>query len=440
LVDHNVTGLIIRTGAELAISLLRIVLLTALLSLPQPAELALAQAPADVAAPQDKLQLKVLEWLPAKGEYREWTAVGGEYTISRDGTINVPFVGSVPTASRSLGTLAGEIADALQRGLSLPTRPEVSIEMISRAPIYVLGGVETPGKVEFSPGLTALQAIALAGGFYRGGGGSLRLERDTINADSDLREAREASARLQARIARLEAELKDGAEVAVDASQADAEALAPLLAEEQRLLEVRRQARESRLATLSSRRQLGVDQLKAIDEQAANLERQIALTRKQLDNIQALVDKGLTVATRELDLERALTDREARRLDLQIGRLSTALEINEAERDQADLITDLRTTVAADLQSARAELAQKNLEAERALALLREATIIAPEPLTDRAGNVTVSVRVFLTRTIGEHTSTMEIGADDPVRSGDTIQVHMNLDETRGAKQTTAVR
>jgi hypothetical protein len=34
----------------------------------------------------------------------------------------------------------------------------------------------------------------------------------------------------------------------------------------------------------------------------------------------------------------------------------------------------------------------------------------------------------------------MEIGKDDPVRSGDTIQVHMNLDEARAAKQTTAVR
>jgi len=417
-----------------------LVALSALLSFSLPGGWACAQAPVDAAAPQDKLQLKVLEWLPAKGEYREWTAVGGEYMVSPDRTITVPFVGTVSTASRSLGALAGDIADALQRGLSLPTRPEVNIEMLSRAPVYVLGGVQTPGKVEFTPGLSALQAIALAGGFYRGGGGSLRLERDTINAESDLREARAASARLQARIGRLEAELADAAQIKIDASQADAKALAPLLAEEQRLLEVRRQARESSIASLGNRRQLAVDQVKALDEKSANLDRQVALTRRQLDDIQSLVDKGLTVATRAFDLQRTLTDLEGRRLDLQIGRLSTALEINEAERDKADLLTEFRTNVAADLQSARAELAQKNLEIERAIGLLREATIIAPEPLTDRAGNVTVGVRIFLTRTAGERASTVEIGKDDPIQSGDTIQVHMDLDEARGPEQTTAVK
>ena len=416
-----------------------LVALAALLSLSLPGVSAHAQAPVDAAAPQDKLQLKVLEWLPAKGEYREWTAVGGEYMVSPERTITVPFVGTVTTESRSLSALASDIADALQRGLSLPTRPEVSIEMLSRAPVYVLGGVETPGKVEFTPGLTALQAIALAGGFYRGGGGSMRLERDTINAESDLRQARDASARLQARIARLEAELADAAQIKTDASQANAKALAPFIAEEQSILDVRREARESSIETLTNRRQLAIDQLKALDEKAANLDRQVSLTRKQLGDVQSLVDKGLTVATRAYDLERTLTDLEGRRLDLEIGRLSTELEINEAERDKADLLTEFRTSVAADLQSARSELTQKNLEIERAGALVREATIIAPEKLMDRAGNVTVSVRIFLTRTVGKSASTVEIGKDDMIQSGDTIQVEMQPDDAPGSEQTTAV-
>ena len=417
-----------------------LVALTALLSLSLPDVSARAQAQVDAAAPQDKLQLKVLEWLPAKGEYKEWTAVGGEYTVSPQRTITVPFVGAVSTASRSLGALAGDIADALQRGLSLPTRPEVSIEMAARAPLYVLGGVETPGKVEFTPGLTALQAIALAGGFYRDGGGSMRLERDTINAEADLREARDASARLRSRIARLEAELADAKQIKTDASQADAEALAPFLAEEQRLLDVRRQARESSIESLSNRRQLAADQLNTIDEKAANLDHQITLTRSQLADIQSLVDKGLTVATRAFDLERTLTDLEGRRLDLQIGRLSTALEINEAERDKADLLTEFRTSVAADLQSARSGLTQKNIEIDRAHGLLREATVIAPENLMDRAGNVTTSVRIFLTRTLGEHASTVEIDKDDVIQSGDTIHVQMELEDEPGPEQTTAVK
>ncbi len=59
------------------------------------ASASLAAGPVDAVGPQDRIRLKVLEWLPAKGEYREWAAVGGEYTVAPDGTIAIPFVGNV---------------------------------------------------------------------------------------------------------------------------------------------------------------------------------------------------------------------------------------------------------------------------------------------------------------------------------------------------------
>ena len=49
-------------------------------------------------------------------------------------------------------------------------------------------------------------------------------------------------------------------------------------------------------------------------------------------------------------------------------------------------------------------------------------------------------MRIFLTRTVGKHASTVEIDKDDIVQSGDTIQVQMELDELRGTEQTTAVK
>lgn len=409
-----------------------------LLCLSWQATPARAQGALDAAGPQDKLLLKVLEWIPAKGEYREWTAVGGEYSVSPNRTITVPFVGTVSTGSLALSALSESIAESLQRGLSLPTRPEVSIEVISRAPIYVLGGVETPGKVEFTPGMTALQAVALAGGFYRGGGGSMRLERDTINAEVDLRGARDASLRLRARIARLEAELADIKQIRVDADGQDAKTLASFLAEEQNLLEVRRQARDSSIASLDSRRQLALDQVNTVNEKAKNLDHQIELTRKQLADIKSLVDKGLTVATRAFDLERTLTELEGRRLDLEIGRLSTTLEINEAERDKADILTEFRTSVATDLQAARSELTQKSIEIDRATALLRESTIIAPRKLAERGGNV--SIRIFVTRVISNRASTVEISQGDTIEAGDTVQVQLEPVDAPGQEQTNAVK
>ncbi len=387
-----------------------------------------AAGPVDALARQDRVRLMVLEWLPAKGEYKEWEAVGGDYTIAPDDSLTVPFVGRVPTAGRSLSELSVDIGAALQRRLSLPTRPEVRLEVAARAPVYVLGGVENPGKVEFTPGLRAMEAVALAGGFYRGGA-TLRIERDTINAESDLREAREAASRLEAKIMRLEAELADAPSFEVDAAEAAAKGVAPFLPEEKQLFDVRRQARQSRSESLKNRRQLAVDQLKTLDDKLANLDQQIENTRKQLGDVESLVRRGLTVTTRAFDLERTLTDLEGRRLDLDIGRLATNLELNEADRDSVDLVTEFRTSVAGELQDGRAALAQRTVEIDRALGLVREAAGVTRDVVADRAGNVTLGARLFVTRVVEGRSSTTEIDRDAVLQSGDTLQIQLELDD-----------
>lgn len=393
---------------------------------------AAAQEARGTIGPQDRLALKVLEWLPARGEYKEWTAVGGEYAIAPGDTINVPFAGQVSTAGQTTAEVARAVADRLQRNLSLPLRPEVGIEIVGRSPVYVLGGVETPGKVDFTPGLTAIEAVALAGGFYRGGGGELRLERDAINAEGDLDAARDNAARLAARVARLETELADGGgTIKLAAGTPDAGRVERFVPEEQHLLEIRRQARESQLESLRNRRQLAVDQLKSLDEKGTNLERQVQLAREQLGGVESLVDKGLTVASRRFELERTLSDFEGRVLDVQNSRLAAQLEINESERQQADVVTQFKTDAANDLQSGRAALSRARIDVGRGEQLLREATVIAPEKLMDRAGNFQVGIRFFRTRDEGGNRATAEIRKDDVLEAGDTLQIQMDTDAGR---------
>jgi len=389
----------------------------------------------DAVGPQDRIRIKVLEWLAAKGEYREWAAIGGEYTVSPDGTIAVPFVGNIKASSLSIDALSNAISEELQRSLSLPIRPAVSLDVVTRAPIYVLGGVETPGKVEFSPGLTAVQAVALAGGFYRGGGGTLRLERDTIGAESDLRLARDTNARLTARVMRLEAELAD-AEAIPAADAKTGAAVEQFLADERRIFEVRRQTRLSQLESAKNRKQLASDQKEAIEEKAANLDRQIEQTQKQLGEIKKLVDKGLAVATRVYDLERTLSDLEGRRVDLEVARLSSTLAINEAEREQIDIVTTFRNSVVSDLQTARAGVSESAIQIDRSTALLHESTVTAPQVLMDRSSGINVEVHFFVTRRTGGSQATVEIGKDDPIMAGDTLMVQIDVDALTSAEQT----
>jgi polysaccharide export outer membrane protein/exopolysaccharide production protein ExoF len=206
---------------------------------------ALGRGVGDSIAAQDKVQLRILEWPPSKGEYKEWTAVSGGYSVSPAGTLLIPFVGPVVVADRPRNEVSDLIAKSLQGRLSLPSQPEVSVEIVSRAPIYILGGVEAPGRFEYTPELKAIEAIALAGGFYRGGGGAIRLERDAINAERDAETAADNLARLEMRLARLESELAGRDKVEVSLSGLDEYRRRTYLVEEQALYDVRRQARSS---------------------------------------------------------------------------------------------------------------------------------------------------------------------------------------------------
>jgi len=91
-----------------------------------------------------------------------------QVTVSPDGTIRLPLTGTVGVVGLSLDELEREInmryAQQLQ-GL------RVTPILTSRAPrfVYVTGEVTQPGRFELTAPTSAMQAIALAGGWNNGG-------------------------------------------------------------------------------------------------------------------------------------------------------------------------------------------------------------------------------------------------------------------------------
>lgn len=87
------------------------------------------------------------------------------YRVEPDGTIDFPYLGRVTVA----GLEAPEIADLLEGRLrddEVLVDPQVSVlvtEWGSRV-VSVMGAVRNPGNYPVTPGLTALQAVGLAGG------------------------------------------------------------------------------------------------------------------------------------------------------------------------------------------------------------------------------------------------------------------------------------
>jgi polysaccharide biosynthesis/export protein len=95
---------------------------------------------------------------PRNSELNEQAVIG------LDGRISVQFAHDVVAAGRTLADLTKDLSEAYSKELVDPL-VSVSIRSYSGIRIYVAGEVATPGEfVETGP-ITALQAIARAGGF-----------------------------------------------------------------------------------------------------------------------------------------------------------------------------------------------------------------------------------------------------------------------------------
>ncbi|QDU76656.1 Polysaccharide biosynthesis/export protein [Bremerella volcania] len=109
-----------------------------------------------------------LEDLRASVDSRYGT--GGQGRSSRvtpEGTIQLPLIGNVPAQGLTLDELKREID---QRYAQEIEGIEITPVLIDRAPryIYVLGEVPNPGRYELTGPTTAIQSIAMAGGWNVG--------------------------------------------------------------------------------------------------------------------------------------------------------------------------------------------------------------------------------------------------------------------------------
>ena len=91
----------------------------------------------------------------------------GEFRISDSGALALPLVGTI----RAAGPTTAELERAIEREMrqkNLFRDPSVAVEVTTYRPIFVLGQVERGGQFAYQPGMTALTAVAVAGGFnYR---------------------------------------------------------------------------------------------------------------------------------------------------------------------------------------------------------------------------------------------------------------------------------
>jgi polysaccharide export outer membrane protein len=101
------------------------------------------------------------------------TELTNTFGVDKGGYISLPLVGSVGARGKTTKQMEAQIAAGLRNGFL--RNPDVSVEVDTYRPFFILGEVGTAGQYVYVPGMTVQNAIAIAGGF------SARAEQE--NAD-----------------------------------------------------------------------------------------------------------------------------------------------------------------------------------------------------------------------------------------------------------------
>ncbi|QWW72000.1 polysaccharide biosynthesis/export family protein [Rhizobium sp. WYJ-E13] len=321
-------------------------------------------------APQTKIRLTIAQWMPSKGQYERWEAIGGEYTVSDDGAVFLPFLGSLPVGKLDNAGLTNQIATRLQEKIGLMQAPVVMIEILEYPPIYVVGDVAKPGEYKFRPGLTVLQSLAMGGGPVRA---KSEQQTQSIRLAGELRETDHAILRSAAKLSRLQAEMDGAKEITFDRTDGSNQQYAAGIYNEERVIfQARASALERQSKALVELRDLLNTEISTLEEKLAGADDNIKSVEDQLVSVKTLVAKGLTLSSRQLDLQRLLTTYRADKLDLVTAIMRGRQAISETTRNLEGLADTRRSEIATEAQSERANLDQLKMKRELTQKLLIE--------------------------------------------------------------------
>ncbi|WP_132249343.1 polysaccharide biosynthesis/export family protein [Methylobacterium segetis] len=350
--------------------------------------------------------------------------LSGEYGVEPGGSVVLPLFGGIEAAGRTTAAFRADLGDAFDR--MFHRRCNITVSILQRAPVYVVGAVRNPGSFAYVPGLMVLQAVALAGGDNQNGLPAQAIEASREQERRDA--ARDRLKQLLLRKAALVAE-RDGAPVAKAADGlrqlVGADGSASLIAGEQRMAQLRLQNLASARATRERAITATQDEIELLKQRMANFDAQIRVRGERLKMMEALFARQVVENERVADVRRDYVDMEGRRRDIEISLLQAEQRLETARKAlvQADL--ERRLTLERDLATVESEADA----AERAYhALAATATLMArSSPTAGREGGVLTFE--IVRRTI-ETTDTLRAGELDALEPGDVLRVRLSPPET----------
>lgn len=379
-----------------------------LLSMPA----ALAQSEPYRLGPQDRLRVHVYEW----------PALTGEYAVGATGYLALPLIGEVKAEGAVPSDLAATIADKLRVRSRLAQPPETVVDVIQYRPFYIVGGVDRPGEYNYRPNMMVLNAVSIAGGFYRPERGSdWGPQRDVITSLGEVRMSGLRRLELQAREVRARAEAEDAAEMIPPPNLP--EHLKPYVAQEQLVFNARRETHLNQIKSLEEGIALGEREVQALQSQIESTNVQYESASRELNEIRQQVSRGISQATRLLPLERAVAQIEREKKELEAAILRTRQQMNLNSRLVRELVDERKSTAMADLQTVQAQLKELG-EREAAANLMIASADSEPTVAQDDVAHPdAIQVHYRIVREIDGRSQEIDATETTRVRPGDVVKV-----------------
>jgi polysaccharide biosynthesis/export protein ExoF len=366
----------------------------------------------------DRLKIKV----------QEWPDLTGEYTVTAEGVVSLPLVGNIGVIGARLDDVSKEISDRLQRRADGSERPLAAVEIIQYRPFSIVGDVQRPGEYPYRPGLTVLQAVSIAGGYYRPEVGLLRLDRDMALAKGEIRTLGLKQNRLLAREARLTAALAGRQDIPLPpefAEQKNEPMISAIMEGERATLAVEKDLARSEASAFEAIKSLYQQEIGSLRGQMDALTQEENTIQQQLKDFRALSARGLALMPTLFNLERAQAQIANEKMSMGTAIVRAHQNITLAEQRLSEHSYERSRANTRDLQQTKEDIAEVRARIRTAGELLTEAQISAPAEARARLAERTNGSSFTLLRKDGE--TTHQIVADQAtlVLPDDIIEIPM---------------
>jgi polysaccharide export outer membrane protein len=391
-----------------------------------------ASAAADTAyhiRPQTRIKVAIVEWIAATGEYKEWTALNGEYVVSQSGMISIPMIGEMQVNDKTTSIVSADIGDKLKPITGLAVAPTASVEVVKYPMIYVSGAVEKPSELEFRPGLTVKQAIAMAGGSQRHSSQTGDYsEAQQISYAGEINRMELQLKQLSARRARLMAELNDQPTITFPPeikAAPDGSVIKQIMISEIDLFNARADALRQQLVSAGDLETLLHNEINILDEKMSSQDEQVKIAQDELSDITKLVDTKILTTSRKTSLERIVAEMQAGKLDLVVASMQAKQKLSETERDALNLKGQRKTEAGQQLQTTETDIEDTKLKRNTTLQLLQ----IAGASLSRSQSIQSLDLQpreYWITRGGGDAAAT-QVSETTELQPGDVLDVRYNI-------------